>query len=595
MRIFGFQLPLTSNQNNLAKEVVRSPVTPERDESTVDVMSQYGSLTGNMVGAYVAGTDFNNIFKNENDLITQYREMSLNPEVDQAIEEIVNDAIVSDEERPPVELRLETDLLDKESKKKLQDEFNEILQLLEFRTKGHDLFRRWYIDGRLYFHTLFDEKKPKEGIKEIRMIDPRRIKKVREFIDPRQAGGPNDEFARVIPIMNYREYYIYSEQPIDNGMNGTMSSVPVNFTGVRLTTESVAQSNSGLFDSSGRIVLSYLHKALRTANQLAMLEAGAIIYYLSRAPERRVFYLDVGNLPTAKAEQFVKETMERFRNKLVYNATTGDIKDEKRFLAMTEDYWLPRRDGSKGTEIGTIPGGQALAQLNEILDYFRNKMYKSLGVPTSRLNSDTIVNVGQTATEITREELKFMKFISRLRARFSNVLEELLKAQLILKGMITEEDWETLRGTLRFDFASDQHFVELKEAEVLMMRLNGVDRAWPYVGKLFSLNQIQRNILKMTDEQIAEVEASAEKDIAKVNPIAPADMMDGGGFGGGPMGGGFVPPPTPSGIPQGGNVQQTTTTTTSVDGSAAPDKDPNESLIQLETARTLRAINESLR
>jgi hypothetical protein len=441
--------------------------------------------------------DFDGGIKSSSDMIRKYREMALYPEVEMAIADICNEAVVYDNTNNPVEIQVDRKRIPKPIAAKIENEFDEILRLLKFQDKGYDIFRKWYIDGRLYYHKIVDEKNPQAGMVEIRPIESTNIRKIRNVQKKKDRKTNADVVDRV------DEFFVYSEK--DDTANSTAAYSPVTpLKGVKIATDSVCYVHSGLFDAGKKRVLSYIHKALKPMNQLKMMEDALVIYRMARAPERRIFYIDTGNLPKAKAEQYLKEVMNRYRNKLVYDASTGELKDERRHMTMLEDFWLPRREGGKGTEIGTLPGGQNLGQMDDVL-YFQKKLFRSLNVPFSRLETDQNgFNMGRQA-EITRDELKFFRFIERLQKKFSELFRELLKTQLILKGVITKDDWETIEPLLRFNFRKDSYFTEAKDNEIMTNRLNLVNMADTHIGKYFSKKYIQKNILRMTDEEIEDV------------------------------------------------------------------------------------------
>lgn len=450
--------------------------------------------------------DFDGGIKSSADMIKKYREMALYPEVEMAIDDICNEAIVYDDTKKPVEIEVEGKSLSPKIQEKIVEEFDEILRLLKFQDKGYEIFRKWYIDGRLYYHKIIDKENPKRGLVEIRPVESTHIRKVRNVIKKKDKDTSADVVAKV------EEFFLYNDRDeISNSTAAFTNTAPVK--GVKITTDSICYVHSGLFDSGKKRVLSYIHKALKPLNQLRMVEDAVVIYRLSRAPERRVFYIDVGNLPKNKAEQYLREIMNRYRNKLVYDASTGELKDERRHMTMLEDFWLPRREGGKGTEISTLPGGQNLGQMDDVL-YFQKKLYKSLNVPTSRLETDQNgFNMGRQA-EITRDELKFFRFVERLRKKFSELFLELLKTQLILKGVITKDDWEYLHPFIRFDFRKDSYFTESKENEILGTRLNLVMSADPYLGKYFSRKYVQKNIMRMSDDEILEMDSQIQNEKA---------------------------------------------------------------------------------
>jgi hypothetical protein len=454
-----------------------------------------GATTVNAVGgAFGQFLDLEGNAKNEADLIRRYREISLHPECDSAIDDIVNEAIVVNENKDSVHLDLSNLTFGKEVRRKIEEEFKTILLLLDFNTRGHDIFRRWYVDGRMYYQKIIDRENPRNGIVELKYIDPRKIKKVREVKKSRSSTSMDI-------ITEYEEYFIFNERGVSGGTSGS---------GVRISADSITYANSGLVDQNRNQILSYLHKAIKSVNQLRMIEDAMVIYRIARAPERRIFYIDVGNLPKLKAEQYLREVMARYRNKLVYDAGTGEVRDDRQYMNMLEDYWLPRREGGRGTEITTLPGGQNLGEIADI-EYFQKKLYRSLNVPISRLESNSGFNMGRAA-EISRDELKFTKFVGRLRKKFTELFSDVLRTQLILKGIIAEEDWSLIRSNLTYDFVSDGHFSELKETEMMKERLALVQSMENYVGKYFSNRYIRKNILKQTDREIEDLNVEMKKE-----------------------------------------------------------------------------------
>jgi len=461
---------------------VRSFAPPEQDDGAITIDS-YGGIFGSYL-------DLDASTRNEVELITRYREMSLQPEIDNAINEIVNEAIVTEDMKAPVQLVLDKLNYSADVKNRIREEFDNILNLLDFNNEGQDLFRNWYIDGRIFLHVIIDEEHPEDGIKELRRIDPRRIRKVRQL---RRDMSP----ANVEVISVEDEYYIFTE----NGIDGASANV-----GVRIALDSVVYAHSGVLDNRTGTILSFMHKAIKPLNQLRMIEDATVIYRLSRAPERRIFYIDVGNLPKLKAEQYMKEIMSRYRNKLVYDSVTGEIRDDKKFLSMMEDFWLPRREGGRGTEIQTLPGGANLGEMEDV-HFFQDKLFNSLNVPVSRLKADNPFGGLGRAAEITRDELRFSKFIFRLRNRFTQILDDLLRVQLILKGICTREDWSYIRQRVFYDFLKDSYFAELKALEIFKERIAMVREAEDYVGKYISQAYVRRKLLRQTDEDIAQINA----------------------------------------------------------------------------------------
>ncbi len=438
-------------------------------------------------GFYSSTYDIEGKDRTQYDLIKRYRNISQQPECDSAIEDIISEAVASNEFDAPISLALDGLNQSDKVKKRIREEFDRILQLMSFQEKGHDIFRRWYVDGRLFYHKVIDTKNPRKGITELRYLDPQKVKKVREKI----AGRPNP-ITQVEEKQKAVDFYIYNEHGITTG--GSMSN------GLKITKDSIAYCPSGIIDQNRGSVLSYLHKAIKPVNQLRMIEDSLVIYRISRAPERRIFYIDVGNLPKIKAEQYLKDVMNRYRNKLVYDASTGEIKDDRNHMSMLEDFWLPRREGGRGTEITTLPGGSNLGEIDDII-YFQRKLYRSLNVPISRMEAEQNFSLGRS-TEITRDELKFTKFVQRLRKNFSKVFHDLLRTQLVLTGVIAEEEWDSMKEHIAYDWMQDGHFAELRDAEILRERIDMLGTLEPYVGNFFSKKWVQKNVLRQSDEEI---------------------------------------------------------------------------------------------
>ena len=510
-KLFGFSIEDT---DTLPKDAV-SPVPP----NDADGVEHY--MSSGFFGSYV---DIEGVYRTEFELIKRYREMALHPECDSAIEDIVNEAIVADTNDSPVEIELSNLNASDGIKKKLRAEFKYIKELLDFDAKAFEIIRNWYIDGRLYYHKVIDLKNPQNGIEELRYIDAMKMRYVRK-----QKKKESDKYKKYVPksdnpedfeFPELDEFFIYSpKQSYPVGSPAAMGGMG----GVKMTKESVAYCTSGLVDRNKGSVLSYLHKAIKSLNQLRMIEDSLVIYRLSRAPERRIFYIDVGNLPKVKAEQYLRDVMMRYRNKLVYNADTGEVKDDKKYMAMLEDFWLPRREGGRGTEISTLPGGQNLGEITDI-EYFKKKLYRSLNVPPSRMDGEGGFNLGRSS-EILRDEVKFSKFVARLRKRFSTLFNDLLKTQCLLKNICTPEDWEIMSEHIQYDFLYDNHFAELKDAELLNERLTMVAAAEPYVGKYFSQDYLRRKILRQTDEEILEQDKIMKKEIKDGTIPDPDEMM----------------------------------------------------------------------
>ena len=517
-KLFGFSI---EDGDNKPKGAV-SPV-PQNNEDGVD---HY--LTSGFFGSYV---DIEGVYRSEYDLIKRYREMALHPEVDGAIEDIVNEAIVSDTNDSPVQIELSNLNASDGLKKKIREEFKYLLELLDFDKKAHEIYRNWYVDGRLYYHKVIDLKNPSDGIQELRYIDALKMRFVR------QAGKQKKEDIRYQPnaekdpkdagFPDIQEYFIYNQSTSQIGSIANRGSNQAS-QGIKFAKDSITYCTSGLVDRNKNLTLSYLHKAIKGLNQLRMIEDSLVIYRLSRAPERRIFYIDVGNLPKMKAEQYLRDVMMRYRNKLVYDAQTGEIRDDKKYMSMLEDFWLPRREGGRGTEISTLPGGQNLGELSDI-KYFQEKLYRSLNVPTSRIGGQEGFNLGRSS-EILRDELKFTKFVGRLRKRFSAMFNDLLRTQLILKNIVSPEDWNTMSEHIQYDFLYDNHFSELKDAELMTERLNIAATAEPYIGKYYSQDYVRRKILRQTDEEIIEQDKLIKQEIAAgiiPDPNAPIDPATG--------------------------------------------------------------------
>jgi len=499
-KLFGFSIEDTEPQS---KDIV-TPVPPNQADG-----NDYFASSG-FFGQYV---DIEGVYRTEFELIKRYREMSLHPECDSAIEDIVNEALVSDTNDSPIEINLDHLNASDGIKKKVREEFKFILELLDFSKKSHEIYRNWYVDGRLYYNKVIDIKKPHEGIQELRYIDAMKMRYVRQQkkkkdnlvnnVTSYNTGNPADyEFPEL------EEYFVYN--PKQTYPTANPSSMGGN-TGIKFAKDSITYCTSGLVDRNKGSTLSYLHKAIKALNQLRMIEDSLVIYRLSRAPERRIFYIDVGNLPKVKAEQYLRDVMMRYRNKLVYDANTGEVRDDKKYMAMLEDFWLPRREGGRGTEISTLPGGQNLGEITDI-EYFKKKLYKALNVPISRIEGDGGFNLGRSS-EILRDEVKFSKFVGRLRKRFSAMFSDMLRTQLLLKNICTPEDWNIMSEHIQYDFLYDNHFAELKDAELMTERITQVQNAEPYIGKYFSQDYVRRSILRQTDEEILEQDAQIKKEI----------------------------------------------------------------------------------
>ena len=473
-------------------------IAPSSDDGTIEVAGG---------GFFSSILDTNGREKTELDLIRRYRDIAQQPECDSAVEDIVNEAISFDEVSQSVSISLDRLPYPEKIRRAIRKEFNEVLTLLEFEEKGSDIFRRWYVDGRLFYHKVIDNKSPKKGIVALKFVDPTKIKKVRE------VNKEKDPKTGVDVVKKINEYYVYNEKGLAHaGYGGTGQ-------GIKIAKDAITYCPSGVIDQNGGKVLSYLHKAIKPVNQLRMIEDALVIYRISRAPERRIFYIDVGNLPKIKAEQYLKDVMNRYRNKLVYDASTGEIRDDRNHMSMLEDFWLPRREGGRGTEITTLPGGSNLGEIDDIV-YFQRKLYRSLNVPISRLEAENNFSLGRT-TEITRDELKFTKFIQKLRKKFVHLFTDILKTQLLLKGIVASEDWDIMKEQIQYDFLKDGHFAELKDAELLRDRIDALDQIQSYIGTFFSKEYVLKRVLRMTDSEVEEMRDQIAREIN-------TDPMDGG-------------------------------------------------------------------
>lgn len=505
IKLFGFEIKRTKKEEPLQS----ASVVPPTDEDGAG----YITAPAHHYGTYVDIDGGTNSTKDNAKLIMQYRSAASHQEVDQAIEEIVNESISTDGEKSPVKLNMTESSLSSGIKKKIEEEFKGICGMLNFTELGHDIFRSWYVDGRLYHHLIVEEGKEKQGIKEIRYIDATKIRKVKHI------KNKKDPKTGVELVDKVEEFYIFQNNPVKSKANFGIGAN----TGVKLSPDSISYVTSGQLDETKKIVVSHLHKVLKPINQLRMMEDSLVIYRLSRAPERRIFYIDVGSLPKGKAEEYMQSIMSKYRNKLVYDANTGQLKDDRKHMSMLEDFWLPRKEGGRGTEISTLPGGQNLGEIDDII-YFQKKVYRALNVPANRIEQESQYSLGR-ATEISREEVKFQKFVDRLRNRFSKLFLNILKKQLILKGVITESDWEELKNDIFVDYERDNYFYELKQSEILRDRMTNMDQASQYVGEYFSKEWVMKNVFHFTDEEIEEINKQIDKekedgDIPEVSPFA---------------------------------------------------------------------------
>jgi hypothetical protein len=507
--LFGFTIARKQANDDQAVQQSFSPPTNDDGALTITSAAYYGT--------YV---DLDGTAKNEVELISRYREMAMQPEIESAVDDIINEAICQDDDGKIIKMILDDLQQPDKIKKALQTEFSTLLRLLNYNNMAQDIFRRYYIDGKMYYHIIIDRENPTQGIKELRYIDPRKLRKVREI------KKKKDERTGVEVMNVVNEYYIFNDK-VTTGSSSNFGPV-----GVRITTDSIISVVSGLMDSRRAVVLSYLHKAIKPLNQLRMIEDATVIYRISRAPERRIFYIDVGNLPKLKAEQYLRDIMVKYKNKLVYDANTGEVRDDRKFLSMMEDFWLPRREGGKGTEISTLPGGQNLGELEDV-KYFERKLYKALNVPVSRLNPESAGFSLGRVNEITRDELKFAKFVARLRNKFADLFDQAMRVQCVLKGICTNEEWDEMKEHIYYDFIKDNNFTELKDAELMKERLALLSNVDPYTGRYFSQAWIQRNVLRLTDDEIKlmqdeideEKEAGLGLPVGVGNEVAQQMMM----------------------------------------------------------------------
>lgn len=483
-------------------------------QSFVPPTDDDGASSVNASGFFGTYIDIDVIAKTENDLISRYRDASNYPDCDSAIEDIVNEAVAAQDDEVVVKLDLEKVELSKSVKNLIEEEFDNILKLLDFNSKAHDIFKRWYIDGRIYYHKIVNTSSPKQGIQELRYIDPRKIKKMRKI------NKQKDQKTGVEFITTIEEFFIYNEK----GLIATVPSTATSAQGIKIAPDSITYCTSGLLDLDRNMVLSHLNKAIKVVNQLRMVEDSLVIYRMTRAPERRIFYIDVGNLPKAKAEQYVKSIMNQYRNKVTYDASTGEIRDEKKTMSMLEDFWMPRREGGKGTEITTLDGGQNLGEINDI-NYFQNKLYQALNVPLSRMKPETGMNFGRQA-EITRDELKFNKFISRLRRKFAELFDDLLKTQLVLKGVMSADEWDKIKEDIYYEFTQDSYTAEAKESEILRNRLDLLNTIVPHVGTYFSREYVYDKILHMTEDEVEDMKTDMTNDTELQQQLAAQQQQE---------------------------------------------------------------------
>jgi hypothetical protein len=492
MELFGFRLERSKKEKQQEK-ALKSFVVPTFDDGAIPVEA------GGFYGQYV---DLDGTVRNDFELTMKYREMAQDPIVEVAVDDVINEAIVVGEKKSPVKIVLDRLKASDNVKERIHEEFRNILRVMQFETKGTEIFRRWYVDGKIFFHLIIDEENPQKGLLELRYVDPMNIQKIREYTKETMKNGTKI-------ITGYRDFYLYNK---DNPRAGGNPS------GIKISEDAIAFCSSGLMDSRYKRTVGFLHKAIKPLNQLRMLEDAIVIYRMSRAPERRIFYIDVGNLPKTKAEQYVKDLMNRYRNRLVYDAGTGEVRDDKKFMSMLEDYWLPRREGSRGTEITTLQGGQNLGELTDVV-YFQKKLYRALSVPVSRLEQDKQFMLGRS-TEITRDEVRFTKYIHRLRTKFCEFFFDVLKKQLILKKVITSEEWNEMKEAIYFDFLKDNLFTELKNAEVRRQQIEELGNIKPYIGKYYSHEWVRKNVLGFNEAEIKQMdrEIERERNQGKIEP-----------------------------------------------------------------------------
>lgn len=495
-QFFGFEIRRSKEDQQDAPSIV----IPESDDGALAFAEG--------PGGYGQTLDLEGQVKNEVELVTRYRSMSMHPDVDSAIDDIVNESIVTSEDEP-ISINLDDVNVGTAVKKRITEEFNSVLTIMNFQHDAYDKFRKWYIDGRAYYHVVIDRNKIQDGIQELRYIDPRKIRKVKE------TRKKKDEKTGVVTTEVGNEYYVYNEKKFKGGATG-LGTKGVDASGVKIAKDSIIYCTSGITNEENTLVLSHLHKAIKPLNQLRMLEDAVVIYRITRAPERRIFYIDVGNLPKMKAEQYLRDMMVKHKNRLIYDANTGEVRDDRKFMTMMEDYWLPRREGGRGTEISTLPGGQNLGEMDDV-NYFQKSLYKALSVPTSRMEQENNFTLGRSS-EISRDEVKFAKFVERLRNKFSEIFYKALRVQLILKGVITEDDWNEMKYTIRFDFKRDNYYAESKDTEILQNRVNMLQQVAPFIGQFYSTEYVQKQILRMTDEDIEQMQTQMAQDKPQEEP-----------------------------------------------------------------------------
>ena len=499
IKLLGFKIG--RDTEDVPEERLQSFSLPENHDAAITVESMPMGVGG---GTYL---DLEGTVKNEIDLITRYREMAMNPEVELAVDDIVNESVITENGKSPVSISLGNIDIPESIKDKIIEEFEEVIRLLSFNDYAYDIFKRWYVDGRIYYHVMIDAKNPKDGIQELRSIDPRQIKKVREV-----KGKRLENNSLVSLPKNITEYYLFYPGGLAPAGAATFGGARTTQDGLKIAYDSISHIHSGILDPTRKMILGNLHKAIKPMNQLKMLEDATVIYRISRAPERRIFYIDVGNLPKVKAEQYLRNIMAQYKNKLMYDSATGEVRDDRHHMAMTDDFWLPRREGGRGTEITTLPGGTNLGEIEDII-YFKKKLYKALGVPVSRLEPEGSFSLGR-ATEITRDEVKFGKYVNRLRVRFSTLFDDLLGKQLQLKGILSKSDWDVVKTLVEYNFRQDSHFAELKQIEIMRERVETAQNMDDYVGQYYSKNWLRKNVLMQTEEEVRKIDKEIEKEEA---------------------------------------------------------------------------------